>query len=57
MFALENKPQEVNRKWSLRAGLWHPYSKKNLTPLVVPLNPAELLLEKAHITFLQVDTV
>lgn len=52
MFALENKPQEVNRKWWLRAGLWHPYSKKNLTPLAVRLSPAVLLLEKAHIMFL-----
>lgn len=46
-FALENKPQ-VNRKWWLRAGLWHPYSKKNLTPLAAPLNPAVLLVQKAH---------
>lgn len=47
-FALESKPQ-VNRKWWLRAGLWHPYSKKNLTPLAAPLNPAVLLIQKAHI--------
>lgn len=46
-FALENKPQ-VNRKWWLRAGLWHPYSKKNLAPLAAPLNPAVLLVQKAH---------
>lgn len=46
-FALENKPQ-VNRKLWLRAGLWHPYSKKNLTPLAAPLNPAVLLVQKAH---------
>lgn len=47
-FGLESKPQ-VNRKWWLRAGLWHPYSKKNLTPLAAPLNPAVLFVQKAHI--------
>ena len=55
--ALENKPQAVNRKWWLRAGLCHPHSKKNLTPLAAPVNPAALLSVKAHITFLQVVAI